>query len=388
MREPTTMSARAVLRGGLAACAMGLAMAGPGLEAAAQETSLPRPGNISSHRPEFFRSLLEGRVWVFERDGRPAATYFGKDGEIKGCAWPKGASRYLPYRADTRWKIGTPNGRSNLEISWSSSEGTIYSRRVIVYDRETGRFHGEKFATRMKAWYVERDGWIQDGWPAVFRNACNNLTLPWDLATVSEQDSLDFDRMKRNATPIVRLSGSEFSYPGATGIGDSAGKPTMTIEQVAEEERRSHGMIRERSGGGRFVAVRKAGGVWELWQLNGDDDVVEIGSMTPSAGGTVMRIRWEQSGRSADLRVGYPIPAMSTGKLYAAFAMMRDLAEARRPVSVDGAQYVFSADGKVTRAGEAGEWRLSRGEVQATFGSGSRNWPWRVFAAKVGWKRG
>lgn len=388
MTGTTHKSVRTVLGRGFAACALGLAMAGPAAEAMAQETPLPRPGNISSHRPEFFRSLLEGRVWVFERDGRPAATYFGKDGEIKGCAWPKGAKGYLPYRADTRWKIGTPNGRSNLEINWSSSEGLVYSRRVIVYEPRTGRFHGEKFSTGMKAWYVERDGWIQDGWPAVFRNACNRLTLPWDLATARGQDSLDFSHMRRNAQPIVRFPGSEFSYPGATGIGDSAGKPTMTIEEIAEEERRSHGMIRERSGGGRFVGVRKEAGAWELWQLNDRDEVVEIGSMTPNAEGTVMRVRWEKSGRSADLRVGYPIPAMSTGKLYAPFAMMRDLSAARRPVSVDGAQYVFSANGGVTQAGQPGRWRLSRGEVHVKFGSAAQSWPWRVFAGKAGWKQG
>ena len=378
-----------VRRSGFGACVLAVAMAGPGLDAVAQETPLPRPGNISSHRPEFFRGLLTGRVWVFERDGRPAATYFGKDGSVMGCAWPSGYGRYVRYQSDTRWRIGTPNGRSNLEFNWPRSEGMAHSRRVIVYDRETGRFHGEQFNSRMRAWYVERDGWIQDGWPAVFRNACNTLTLPWDLATVSEQDSLDLASLEKNAPKVTHFPGSEFSYPGATGLGDSKGKPTMTLEEVAEEGRRAHGMIREKAQGGRIVGIRpRTGIVWELWELNDDDDVIDIGSIGVIGDGTVARVGWEGSGVTAHLRVGYPIPTLSTGRLHPAFAMMRDLAEARGPVSVGGAQYVFLADGKVTRAGETGEWWLSRGELHVRFGSAMRKWRWRVFAEKVGWKQG
>lgn len=373
----------------LATLALGIALIGSAPEASAQEGAPPpRPQNLSSHLPDFFRELLGGRVWVANPSGRASAAYFGEDGFVKRCYWSNRRKAYVFNRGELRWKIGTPNGRSNLEINWGTGEGLRTWRVVLIYDRGTGRLHGERFRRKTRSWYVSRDGWIQEGWPAAFRNACHNLVLPWDLATVSEQDSIEFEQMKLNATPVVRFPGSEFSYPGATGLGDSKGKPTMTIEEIAEEERRSHGMIRERSGGGRFVGVSKGAGAWELWQLNDRDEVVEIGSMTPNAEGTVMRVRWEKSGRTADLRVGYPIPAMSTGKLYAPFAMMRDLAAARRPVTVDGAQYVFSAGGGVTRAGETGRWRLSRGEVRVKFGSAAQSWPWRVFAGKAGWKQG
>ena len=361
-------------------------VSGFGLEAAGQDGPRLRPQNLSSHAPEFFRELLSGRVWVFERDGRAAATYFGKDGSVKGCAWPRQMKGYVPYRSDTRWRIGTPSGRSNLELNWPGSEGLAWSRRVIVYDRETGRFHSEKFNTRIRAWYVDRDGWIQDGWPGAFRNACNTLTLPWDLATVSEQDSLDLASLEKNAPKVTHLPGSEFSYPGATGVGDSRGKPTMTIEEVVEERRRTHGMIRLRNIGGRSVGVDRPGGIRELWLLDDNDDVVDVATIRPIEDGSYMRIRWEKTGQTATPRVGYPVPAMSTGKLHPAFAMMRDLAEAGRSVAVEGAEYVFSPDRKVVRAGEAGEWWLSRGEVHVKFGSEVRKWPWRVFAERTGWQ--
>ena len=372
-----------------AAVALAIALTGPALEAAGREDRpLPRPQNLSSHSPDFFRDLLSGRVWVANPGGRAAAAYFGKDGHVKRCYWSNARRAFAFNRGELRWRIGTPNGRSNLEIAWVTGEGEKFWRVVLIYDRETGRLHGERFNRKTRSWYVSRDGWIQEGWPAALRNACDGLGLPWDLATVSEQDSLDFEAMRRNAEPVTRFPGSEFSYPGATGLGDSGGKPTMTMEQIEAEAGRSHGTIREKAGGGRFVGVRGESGVWELWGLNEDGDVVDIGSMRPGRDGTAMEVRWEGSGETASLRVGYPIPALWTGRLYAAFAMMRDLAAAGVPVTVDGASYVFSPDGGVVRAGETGRWRLSRGELHVEFGSGAKSWPWRAFAGKAGWNEG
>ena len=379
------MFRKSAMRGGLAALAVMTTLAAPSAGPAAQERPLLRPQNLSSHTPEFFRDLLAGRVWVFERDGKPSAVWFGPDGGLKGCASPKGR-RYVPYQADTRWRIGTPNGRSNLEINWATTEGMGYSRRVMIYDRETGRLHGEKFSPRIRAWYVERDGWIQEGWPAAFARACGGLKLPWDVPVISAQGSLDIASLRKNAEPVTHHPGSEFSYPGATGVGDSGGKPTMTLEEVIEERRRTHGMIRLRNIGGRTVGVDRPGGVRELWLLDGNDDVVDIATIRPIGDGSLMHIRWEKSGRNATPRVGYPVPAMSTGRLHPAFAMMRDLARDGRPVAAGGAEYRFAEDGRIERGGEMGEWWLSRGLVHVRIGGGVRTWPWRAFAAETGWK--
>ena len=372
------------------AAVLAVALTGPALEAAAQQDRpLPRPQNLSSHLPEFFRELLGGRVWVANLWGRPVAGYFGKDGLVKRCYWSNAKKSFVFNRGELRWRIGTPNGRSNLEVGWVTREGERFWRVVLIYDRETGRLHGERFNRRTRSWYVARDGWIQDGWPAVFRNACHDLVLPWDLATVAEQDSLDFEHMRRNASPVVRFPGSQFSFPGATGLGDSKGKPTMTLEEVAEEERRAHGTIRVKAQGGRIVGIRpRSGIVWELWELDDNDDVIDIGSIGVVGVGSVARVRWEKSGRTAHLRVGYPIPALSIGRLHPAFAMMRDLAERRAAVTVDGTEYLFASDGRVTGAGGTGEWWLSRGQVHVTVGARTRNWPWRVFARRVGWTKG
>lgn len=371
-----------------AALAVAVALTGPAFEAAAQEERpLPRPQNVSSHLPELFRELLSGRVWVASPRGRAAAVHFGKDGVAKRCYWSNARSAYVVNRVELRWRIGTPNGRSNLEINWVTSEGVRYWRAVLIYDSETGRLHGERFNSKTRSWYVSRDGWIQDGWPAAFREACPDLVLPWDVATVGEQHSADLEHMRRNATAVVRFPGSEFSFPGATGLGDSRGRPTMTLEEIAEVERRVHGMIQQKSQGGRIVGIRpRSGTVWELWELNDDDDVIDVGSIGVVGDGSVAVARWEKSGVTAHLRVGYPIPTLSTGRLHPAFAMMRDLAERGAPVTVDGAKYAFSADGKAVGPAGAGEWWLSRGAVHVRFGEDGRSWPWRVFAGKAGWK--
>ncbi|MDE0176125.1 MAG: hypothetical protein OYH76_23530 [Defluviicoccus sp.] len=384
------MGSGRTIRRYFATAVLAIALTGPALEAAAQGARpLPRPQNLSSHLPEFFRDLLGGRVWVANPRGRPAAAYFGEDGFVKRCYWSNAKKSFVFNRGELRWRIGTPNGRSNLEIGWVTGEGERFWRVVLIYDRETGRLHGERFNRKKRSWYVSRDGWIQDGWPAAFRNACHDLVLSWDLATVSGQDSLDFEDMRRNASPMVRFPGSEFSFPGATGLGDSKGKPTMTVEQIAEEERRAHGTIRITAQGRRIVGIRpRSGTVWELWELNGDDDVTDIGSIGPVGDGSVVRVRWEKSGLSAHLRVGYPIPALSTGRLHPAFAMMRDLAERGAAVTVDGVEYSFASDGRVAGAGGTGEWWLSRGQLHVTVGERTRNWPWRVFARRAGWKPG
>ena len=141
-----------------------------------------RPYNLSSHLPEFFRDLLSDRVWVFKRRGAIAAIYFAKSGELFGCWKSKGRSRFERSRSDMRWKIGTPSGISNLEISWGTPEGLKFYRMVMIYDGKTGRLHGERFRTSDRRWWVARDGWVQRSWPKVLADKCPGLLLPWDIA--------------------------------------------------------------------------------------------------------------------------------------------------------------------------------------------------------------
>ena len=374
-----------------AVLALAAGLTGFGLEAMGQERPRLRPHNQSSHPPEFFRELLTGRVWVYERNERPEAIYFGRDGALKGCAFLKHRNEYGPFPSEAQWLVGTRVGRSNLEINWPRDEGMRFIRRVMIHNGETGRLHAELFSTETRKWKVERDGWIQDGWPAVFRNACNEVALPWDVSMVSEQDLLDFASMRKSATPIVRFPGWQHSYLGATGIGDSGGQPTLTVEEVNRELVATEGMIRIADARAlRLVSVGFPGTVrdWEVWLLNDKDDVVDIAVMRVIDDGAVFNTRWEKSGRAVSIRVGYPFRTLSTGRLHPAFAMMRDLAAAGKPASIEGVSYRFLPKGEVVSGGETGEWWLSRGEVRVKLGSGIRNWPWRTFADKAGWKRG
>lgn len=374
------------MRVNLSAMVFAVVLSGFVGSAEAQDRRSTAPRNLSSHPPEFFRELLTGRVWVYERKGSVEAMYLGKDGVVKGCWFSAERNTYRLFSAELRWRIGTPRGRSNLELNWPTSEGMRYGRRVIIYAGETGRFHSETFGIKTRNWRVDRDGWIQDGWPAAFRNACNEAILPWDVKTVSEQDSLDFAHMKRNATPIVRFPGWELSFPGATGIADSGGKPTMTIEEVLEERRRTHGMIRLRMTGERSVGVDRPDGIREIWLLDDNDDVVDVAEMRPIGDGSRVRIEWEKTGQAATIRVGYPVRAMSTGKYHPAFLMMFEAVLLKKPVELDGAIHVFQQDGKVASGVETGEWWLSGGAVYVKIAGRTRNWPWRVFAGKAGLK--
>lgn len=349
--------------------------------------------NVSSHQPEFFRALLSHRVWISVTYGHPWATYFAPDGTVKECRYNASTDAYDTSTPGMTWRIGTPYNRSNLELSWPTDQGVRHSRSVIIYNGETGRFHSEQTRHRNPAphqWFISRNGWLQEGWPAAMSDLCPGLELPPDLAVVAEQDSPDFASIEKNATPLTRFPGWEFSYPGATGLADSAGAPTMTAEEIAEYRRKSHGMIWRNTRGARLVGVPRPGNLWELWELDDDDDVTDIISVTPVTldGKALMRFEWQNSELSVHLRVGYPMPAAPTGELHPAFAMMRDLAAAGTPITVDGDRYSLKPGGKAEGTGGAGQWWLSGGEVHIEIAGASHSWPWRTFAAKTGWKKG
>ena len=361
-----------------------------------------KPYNQSSHPPEFFRDLLSGRVFVFNRFNRVSAVYFAANGSLYSCRYSIHGNRYLSSFPTSTWRIGTPAGPSNLEVSWTDTEEIAHDdqapipyrharRRVIIYDPDTGSFHTESYFSRSDHWRVARRGWIQTAWPQALVSRCSDLDLPASLRIDARQNTADFSRTKATATPIRNPPGSNAKYPGATGIGAAGNRPTLTPEHFHAAIRGFHGYI-ARTPRGRRAVFNILPDRRETWLLNDDDGIRDTGTVTLTDNGRLLTTTWNFLGIKRSIHVGYPISAISTGVLHPAFAMMKDIAAAKTPVAVslDGNQpipHVFGSHGAVTAERRSGTWHISRGAIHVAIAGRSRTFPWREFAEIAGWEK-
>ena len=353
---------------------------------------LPRLSiNISSHSANFFESLLGGRVWVFNRHGAPAAIHFTREHQAIGC-WKSrsGTSFIRPFRY-MDWQIGTPRNRTSLQLTGHGPGGDnpAYAM-VIIYNPRTGRLHAEQYSRNTEKWRVGRDGWVQDRWPSVLRRMCPPLSLPPSLPIDRHQDSLDWDHLKRAASPIRHHPGSRYSYIGATGLGASSGQPTMSPGQVENYERLLHGVIGKTHFDRRFVFVKTPGGS-QVWLLDDRDEITEVGAVTPVPGRDINVIRWRGSFPDYSYRTRFPIPVRPTPRRHPAFQMMLELVASKRPVTLGHPgfrtiAFVFRPAGKLHSESGTGSWWISDGEIKMRFNDTVARWPWRVFAEMAGWK--
>ena len=359
---------------------------------ASDTPGLPRlPINISSHSAHFFENLLGGRVWVFNWQGAPAAIHFTREHRAFECRAGRsntpspGPSRHMD------WRIGSPNNATSLQLTAHGANGARPTNAmVIIYDPRSGRLHAEQYSQDTEKWHVNRDGWIQDRWPAALGQICPQLSLAPGLPINENQNSLDWKDLKRAASPIRNHPGSEYSYIGATGLGASSGQPTMTRKQVENYERLMHGVIGATHFDRRFVFVRTPGGS-QVWLLDDRDDIAKVGTVTPVPGRDINVIRWRGSFPDYSYRVRFPIPVRPTPRRHPAFQMMIDLVASKRPVTLgrsssSSATFLFHAAGKLHSERRTGTWWISEGEIKTKINDKVAGYPWRAFAEAAGWK--
>ena len=347
-----------------------------------------KPYNQSSHPPEFFRDLLAGKVFIYKAYDHPAAYYFTNKGAIRACWYSSKKRHYVTGFSTPTWSIGTPAGPSNYEMHWTTSTGEPrYRRRVIIYTPDTGQLHLESLSPKTKVWTVSQRGWLQHAWPKALANPCAHIGLPYTLPIDEYQDTLSFEHMKANASPVKNYPSSEIRYPGATGIGAAGNKPTTTPEQFHATIRAFHGYVLK-SSKGRWLLFNALPDRLESWLLDSERDIIDAGTASLTNNGTLLTTDWDMLEIQHDLHVGYPIPLLSTGQLHPAFAMMKDLADSARPVALPGdLAHVFRAGGTVSAGDSKGTWHISRGAIHIDIAGTSRAISWREFADIAGWKQ-
>lgn len=372
-------------------CAVGVWGGGKSADARDEPFTRVRPYNLSSHLPEFFKGLLKNRVWVYERNGSPAGMFFRPDGGVEGCWLRRDGAGFVRSLRGMGWRVGTPSGISNIDIFWPTAEGFRHYRMVLIFDGKSGSLHGERFSTEKLSWYVARRGWLQEEWPALFVEKCGKLGVDPGLPINEKQNGLDFGEFGKHAKPVVEPQGWELSFPGATGLGASGGKPTLSLEETLKHRRAGHGKIAIGMSGDRWVGV-----AWEryaeLWKVDENDDIVDLAITRRTPEGSIVLLRWEKSGVINSYHIGYPIPMVVTDRKHSAFAMMEQLALEKKSVALaDGSgtlhEHVFAEDGSVRIGETVGEWFISRGAVFVKTASGEQRYPWRDVANAAGWKR-
>ena len=348
-----------------------------------------KPYNLSSHPPEFFRDLLAGRVFVHERNGRLAGIHYAADGTTYSCWYSPRRSRFLRAYPGSTWHIGTPNGRANLEERWPSPSNLNHrSRRVVIYNPAIGRIHLEAYFKNTNEWRIVRTGWLQTAWPKVLLDECPKLPLPHTLPIDEYQDSADFNDIKANASPIRNHPGSERHYPGATGLADSNGAPTMSADEVQASLARFHGRISEHARGHRIVIVSRQDHA-EIWLLGPANKITDVGITRLTDDNTVLTTEWQNLGHTSRRLAGYAIPAVATQEFHPAFKMMKDLSATGTPVFIASdagteTRHTFRPDGTLHTGTYEGTWIISRGEIRFTVDGKTRAFPWEKFAEMAG----
>lgn len=300
------------------------------------------------------------------------------------------------YEQRSWWKQAfTARGHAKLNI-WRKPESSR-TRGTPFYDPATGHFHLEGRSRKSKKLEAPWVGWIQDSWPRALADACPGLALPEHLAINEKQTSTSIEELRAQDpdAPIRNFPGSELRVPGAVGKAITGGKPTLTREELADFMRANHGKILLNYRGKRRVLVIRDDKE-ELWKIDAEGAVTNVGYFDPAPDGSTIGIAWEK-GKPVKWRytVGYALPYAPTGERFGAFSLGDWLAaqpsvtlpffgrDVAFRFSPDGALATNKKDGSVI----TGSWRWSRGSLEIHF-PGLRDvatYEWRALARQVGW---
>ena len=111
-------------------------------------------------------------------------------------------------------------------FSWEDPDGNAAAgnesghRSPIFYNPRTGRFHMEWWNERVGAWWIDAEGWIQEGWPRLMAEACPELTeeILADGGWINEKQTHPTIYKMLDQDPDAPLRLPHMSHKAPTGI--------------------------------------------------------------------------------------------------------------------------------------------------------------------------
>ena len=360
--------------------------------------------NYSSHSPEFFEELLTGRVWVLQRPSSKSAPhrefvwahYHYPNGDIRTCHRP---DRYEAFNA--HWRMVKNKYRTSYNqyhVGKKPDPAQKMGHTPIFYNPQTGMLHDEFGDRTTMTWKIGSVGWVQDSWPRVLKDVCPKLDLPADLPINEKQTAKRFDELMAQDpdAPLRGLMGSEPPTPGGTGMGAADGGPTFPVAVLKQFLIENNGRVLVDFTGPRFVLVLNPERD-ELWRLDADGAIEDIGYLVASGDGKKLNLQYEQLPEKRTYFVGFAMPFLPTGERYAAMRMMDWVVERGEDVVLpflerERVAFGFAEGGQLvarTTDGEdvPGKWWWSRGRLHVNLEGVDRTnaYPWDELAAHVGW---
>ena len=357
----------------------------------------------SSHRAQFFRRLLFGRLFVHEHSAAPGmvgAEFVRNDGRMFLCFWDTKRKKYALDWA--RLDIETHSTGAARKVTHKGGVG----RALLFYQHKTGAMNvevllGHKDPDKRER-VVRRSGWIQESWPRVLANACPDFVTLSGLGINEKQTSRNLDELrKQDPDALIRhFPGSQHTGPGRTGLAASGGAPTTTYEEIETWMRAQEGNVLLSSLGNGYVFSEGWTENTQIWKIGYDGHVESFGRITrkTDASGQQWSISEVPGVGTLYYPIGYPVPLMSTGHRYPAWQLTDELIGRAEPVPLpwmgeryEGYRFLFH-DKTLTIVAPGdeyftGRWRWTKGRLQVTVDGEeqhARSIDWRDLARALG----
>ena len=379
------------------------------------EVAGPTPNPGSHPATWVHNALLPGRTIVlFDKDAYPAdwrnwfvtrAAYHTEDRRTLECRGEK--RRYREEISDGYRYSGAS------EMGAAAVRYTDDYHQPVFYNAQTGRFHTETWSEGAGKWLISADGWIQEGWPRLMADACPDLTeeILSDGGWINEKQTHPTIYRMLEQDPEAPLHLPDAPPASRAGIAaahsspwhwcfESPGKPVLPAHCFPEGEgtpgdsaapmwfespdeamallRRTelaavleaaHGHIVEDRLGRAYVLA--LGPTDELWDIDGEGRLTDVGYLTWNPATETLELDWEQKDDVANFhyRPGDPLPVVDTGRKHPVFALadwlVEDADDIVLPFMGRQALFRFFPDGEIVARGQtgdlAGTWTVSRG---------------------------
>ena len=395
--------------------------------------------NPGSHAWHWFEDrLLHRHVLVLfnhtDRDRRnwwvAGVSHRSPEGKLVGCFADHESGGYKPFVRFYSRFMGRDGG--GMARWYDGGDSSMFTS--VFWNPQTGRFHTEYW--NGNRWAVHDEGWLQESWPRSMVDKCPDLELPDDLSINEAQTSRRmWHMMLQDPDAVIRNETMGWDWPqGNRGKGERwmirpyswwntyerrelepppLGPPEQETAQADDPDvaaqleaardfiafaKQNTGRIFKDELGRRYVLSINVEGD-EVWALDEDDDVIDVGLLRFAEGHRYVDLQWENlpDARNYRHRVGDPLPVTLEDGYHPVFDIARWIVEQDRDIGLpyfgqNNVGFRLQPGGTLIARHMLGDipgrWRLSRGRVviEVEGVDNLAGYKWRRLAQHLGWE--